>query len=118
MRELIHAFYNSQYASALRLMDALRPSLALDLHLAEHCAPLYAAIRHRALCQYVAPFSSVSLATMATALHTPLGWVGVGGRGGRGGEGERGGSPWGEGGGVRGLQAGWAGGRAGRGGGG
>lgn len=38
----------------------------------QHVPALYAAIRHRALCQYVQPFSSVDLAVMAAALNTPV----------------------------------------------
>ncbi|KAG2424834.1 hypothetical protein HXX76_014255 [Chlamydomonas incerta] len=72
MRELVHAFYNSQYAVALRLLEGLKPALLLDMHVAEHVPALYAAIRHRALCQYVQPFSSVDLSVMAAALNTPV----------------------------------------------
>lgn len=35
MRELVHAFYNSQYAAALRLLEGLKPALLLDMHVAE-----------------------------------------------------------------------------------
>ncbi|EFJ45720.1 hypothetical protein VOLCADRAFT_63341 [Volvox carteri f. nagariensis] len=73
IRELVHAFYNSQYASALRCLEALKPTLLLDMHVAEYVPQLYALIRHRALCQYVQPFSSVNLATMAVAFNTPVG---------------------------------------------
>ncbi|KAG2487456.1 hypothetical protein HYH03_013879, partial [Edaphochlamys debaryana] len=41
-------------------------------HAAEHVPALYASIRHRALCQYVQPFSRVDLAAMATAFSTPV----------------------------------------------
>ncbi|GLC42921.1 hypothetical protein PLESTB_001814700 [Pleodorina starrii] len=73
MRELVHAFYNSQYAAALRCLEALKPTLLLDMHLSEYVPQLYALIRHRALCQYVQPFSSVNLAAMAVAFNTPVG---------------------------------------------
>lgn len=35
VRELVHAFYNSQYAAALRCLEALKPALRLDLHVAD-----------------------------------------------------------------------------------
>lgn len=35
MREIVHAFYNSKYAAALRGLEALKPSLLLDMHVAE-----------------------------------------------------------------------------------
>ncbi|GFR53055.1 hypothetical protein Agub_g15730, partial [Astrephomene gubernaculifera] len=72
IREVVHAFYNSQYAAALRGLEALKPALLLDLHAAEHVPSLYAAIRTRALCQYVQPFSSVNLHAMAEAFNTPV----------------------------------------------
>lgn len=36
---------------------------------------LYSAIRSKALIQYVTPFTSVNLVTMATAFATTVGWV-------------------------------------------
>lgn len=39
----------------------------------QHVPSLYSSIRHRALCQYVQPFSSVDLHAMATAFNTPVG---------------------------------------------
>jgi hypothetical protein len=36
---------------------------------------LYSAIRSKALIQYVTPFTSVNLATMATAFATTVGWA-------------------------------------------
>ncbi len=72
VRELLHDFYGSRYASCLRTLAALRPSLALDMYLAPHVEALYSAIRQRALIQYTAPFTSVSLATMAEAFSSSV----------------------------------------------
>lgn len=72
VRELLHDFYNSRYASCLAHLTSLQPSLSLDLHLAGHVSSLYSAIRQRALCQYTAPFISVNLATMATAFNSSV----------------------------------------------
>ncbi|KIY96361.1 COP9 signalosome complex subunit 1, partial [Monoraphidium neglectum] len=73
VRDLISDFYNSRYASCLAHLAALRPALALDVHLHDHAQALYASIRHRALVQYTAPYSSVSLAAMAQAFGTDTG---------------------------------------------
>jgi hypothetical protein len=111
---MVHAFYGSSYATCLQQLEALRPQLALDMHLAvshtssslhkssarqlaashiaawvplakaavltsgmpwlqAHVEPLYSAIRSKALIQYVTPFTSVNLATMATAFATTVG---------------------------------------------
>jgi hypothetical protein len=34
VREMVHAFYGSSYATCLQQLEALRPQLALDMHLA------------------------------------------------------------------------------------
>ncbi len=36
VRDLIHDFHNSRYASCLAHLAALRPALALDIHLHDH----------------------------------------------------------------------------------
>ncbi len=54
VRELLLDFYHSRYASCLRHLEALRPQLQLDLHLAGHLEGLYSHIRQRALVQWVA----------------------------------------------------------------
>lgn len=40
-----------------------------------HVEALYSQVRSKALIQYVTPFTSVNLATMATAFATTVGWV-------------------------------------------
>ena len=47
--------------------------LRLDLHLGEHAEALYGQIRQRAVMQYVAPFISVDLNTMARAFNSSVG---------------------------------------------
>jgi COP9 signalosome complex subunit 1 len=83
VREIVHDFYGSRYASCLTGMARLRPALLLDMHLHDHVDALYSAIRSRALVQYTAPFASVDLATMAEAFTTTVGcgalprWAGL-----------------------------------------
>lgn len=46
--------------------------LRLDPHLADHIETLYSQIRQRAVMQYVAPFTTVDLNTMATAFNSSV----------------------------------------------
>jgi COP9 signalosome complex subunit 1 len=72
VRELIHDFYASRYASCLGYLQKLKPNLLLDIHLYDHVETLYEQIRHRALIQYTNPFISVDLNTMASAFKTSV----------------------------------------------
>eukprot|EP00238_Polyblepharides_amylifera_P015908 CAMPEP_0196584436 /NCGR_PEP_ID=MMETSP1081-20130531/47059_1 /TAXON_ID=36882 /ORGANISM="Pyramimonas amylifera, Strain CCMP720" /LENGTH=415 /DNA_ID=CAMNT_0041905639 /DNA_START=73 /DNA_END=1320 /DNA_ORIENTATION=- len=72
VRELISDFYAARYASCLGYLESLRPQLSLDLHLHLHVQPLYEQIRHKALIQYVTPFTSVCLTKMAAAFNTSV----------------------------------------------
>ena len=47
--------------------------IRLDLHLGEHAEVLYGQIRQRAVMQYVAPFITVDLHTMARAFNSGVG---------------------------------------------
>eukprot|EP00193_Tetraselmis_chui_P010230 CAMPEP_0177788702 /NCGR_PEP_ID=MMETSP0491_2-20121128/22288_1 /TAXON_ID=63592 /ORGANISM="Tetraselmis chuii, Strain PLY429" /LENGTH=427 /DNA_ID=CAMNT_0019310379 /DNA_START=219 /DNA_END=1503 /DNA_ORIENTATION=+ len=70
VREMIHDYYNSRYASCLKYMEAIKP--ALDLYLADCVKMLYKSIRSRALIQYTTPFTSVQMGTMAAAFNTTV----------------------------------------------
>ncbi|XP_010919243.2 COP9 signalosome complex subunit 1 [Elaeis guineensis] len=70
VRELIHDFYASHYASCLEYLENLKPNLLLDIHLHDHVETLYTQIRHKAIIQYTHPFISVDLHTMASAFKT------------------------------------------------
>eukprot|EP00252_Welwitschia_mirabilis_P017230 TRINITY_DN38206_c0_g1_i1.p1 TRINITY_DN38206_c0_g1~~TRINITY_DN38206_c0_g1_i1.p1 ORF type:complete len:440 (-),score=62.48 TRINITY_DN38206_c0_g1_i1:314-1633(-) len=72
VRELIHDFYASRYASCLKYLQNLKPNLMLDIHLHDHVEVLYNQIRHQALIQYTTPFISVDLHTMANAFMTDV----------------------------------------------
>jgi len=72
IRELINDFYASRYASCLKYLDKLKPSVQLDLHLHEHVESLYQKIRNKALVQYFSPFSSIDLKTMADSFNTSV----------------------------------------------
>jgi len=72
VRELVHDFYNSRYASCLKTLEKLKPDLLLDLHLHDHVAALYTDIRSKALVQYFSPFVTVDMKRMADAFNTPV----------------------------------------------
>jgi len=69
VRELVHDFYGSRYASCLSYLDKMRPDLVLDLHLHAHLNTLYDDIRSKALIQYFSPFMTVDLTRMAAAFN-------------------------------------------------
>uniref|UniRef100_A0A5B6ZHT0 Putative COP9 signalosome complex subunit 1 n=1 Tax=Davidia involucrata TaxID=16924 RepID=A0A5B6ZHT0_DAVIN len=72
VRELIHDFYSSHYASCLDYLGSLEANLLLDIHLHDHVETLYDQIRHKALIQYTHPFVSVDLHMMANAFKTSV----------------------------------------------
>ncbi|XP_047324376.1 COP9 signalosome complex subunit 1-like [Impatiens glandulifera] len=72
VRELIHNFYYSRYASALDYLANLKTNMLLDIHLHDHVDTLYEKIRHKALIQYTHPFVSVDLHMMASAFRTTV----------------------------------------------
>jgi len=72
LRDAIGDFAASRYSTSLAALDALRPRLACDPHLHDHAVALLAAIRVKAITAYCAPFTTVRLAAMATALNTQV----------------------------------------------
>ena len=44
VRELVHDFYASRYASCLKQLQRLQPTLNLDMHLHQHAAALSSAV--------------------------------------------------------------------------
>lgn len=69
LRDIIFKFYESKYASCLRLLDEIRDNLLVDMYLAPHVSALYAQIRNRALIQYFSPYLSADMRKMATAFN-------------------------------------------------
>ena len=72
VREAVHDFYHSRYASCLDALDKLKPDLLLDLHLHDHVKQLYEDVRSKALVQYFSPFVSVDMNLMATAFNVSV----------------------------------------------
>lgn len=52
LRDIIFKFYESKYASCLKLLEEIKDNLLLDMYIAPHVNKLYSQIRNRALIQY------------------------------------------------------------------
>ncbi|XP_013408510.1 COP9 signalosome complex subunit 1 [Lingula anatina] len=72
LRDIIYKFYESKYASCLKLLGEIRENLLLDLYIAPHVNTLYTQIRNRALCQYFSPYMSADMGKMAEAFNTTV----------------------------------------------
>lgn len=69
LRDIIFKFYESKYASCLKLLDEIKDNLLLDMYIAPHVNVLYTLIRNRALIQYFSPYLSADMHKMATAFN-------------------------------------------------
>lgn len=69
LRDIIFKFYESKYASCLKLLDEIKDNLMLDMYLASHVSNLYTQIRSRALIQYFSPYLSADMVKMASAFN-------------------------------------------------
>uniref|UniRef100_A0A8C6KWZ1 G protein pathway suppressor 1 n=1 Tax=Nothobranchius furzeri TaxID=105023 RepID=A0A8C6KWZ1_NOTFU len=72
IRDIIFKFYESKYASCLKLLDEMKDNLLLDMYLAPHIKTLYSQIRNRALIQYFSPYVSADMTKMAQAFNTTV----------------------------------------------
>ncbi|KAG1675709.1 COP9 signalosome complex subunit 1 [Nymphon striatum] len=72
LRDIIFQFYESKYASCLKLLENINDNLRLDMYLAPHVTTLYTQIRNRALIQYFSPYLSADMNKMATAFNTTV----------------------------------------------
>ncbi|XP_030840647.1 COP9 signalosome complex subunit 1 isoform X2 [Strongylocentrotus purpuratus] len=70
LRDIIFMFYESKYASCLKLLEEIKDNLLLDMYLAPHVTVLYSQIRNRALIQYFSPYVSADMQKMASAFNT------------------------------------------------
>lgn len=65
IRRAINFFCAAKYTQCLDILQAYRADYLLDLHLQRHIPKLYARIRTKSIVQYFAPFSRVTLDSMA-----------------------------------------------------
>ncbi|KAM3860156.1 COP9 signalosome complex subunit 1 isoform 2-T2 [Diretmus argenteus] len=72
VRDIIFKFYESKYASCLKMLDEIKDNLLLDMYLAPHVRTLYTQIRNRALIQYFSPYVSADMTNMAQAFNTTV----------------------------------------------
>lgn len=72
LRDIIFKFYESKYASCLKLLDEIKDNLLLDMYIAPHVNALYTQIRNRALIQYFSPYLSADMRKMASAFNTTV----------------------------------------------
>ncbi len=72
LHALVNAFYNCRYTEALRVLEKLRPRLAIDPNLAEHATVLTRQIRNKAIVQFFSPYSAVDMKMMAAAFNTSV----------------------------------------------
>ncbi|XP_046993044.1 COP9 signalosome complex subunit 1 isoform X1 [Schistocerca americana] len=72
LRDIIFKFYESKYASCLKLLDEIKDNLLLDMYIAPHVNALYTQIRNRALIQYFSPYLSADMHKMAAAFNTTV----------------------------------------------
>ncbi len=70
IRRAISFFCSAKYAQCLDILEAYRADYLLDLHLQRHVPKLYARIRTKSIVQYFAPFSRVTLDSMAKTFST------------------------------------------------
>lgn len=70
LRQILNTFYDSQYATTLKLLERHAPRHLLDVHLSNHVPFLVSSILDKAVVSFTKPFTSVSLAKMASS----FGW--------------------------------------------
>nr|CAD7592976.1 unnamed protein product [Timema genevievae] len=72
LRDIIFKFYESKYASCLKLLGDIKENLLLDMYIAPHVNALYTQIRNRALIQYFSPYLSADMHRMADSFNTTV----------------------------------------------
>lgn len=72
LRDIIFKFYESKYASCLKLLDEIKDNILLDMYIAPHVNVLYTQIRNRALIQYFGPYLSADMKKMAVAFNRTI----------------------------------------------
>lgn len=70
LRRAIVDFVSGKYTACLSTLEAYRADYLLDLYLQRHVGAIYSLIRRKSMVAYFAPFSRVSIATMAKAFDT------------------------------------------------
>lgn len=69
IRDIVFAFYESNYSKCLSLLQTLRDNFRLDVFLSPHVEKLYSKIRNRSLIQYFSPYVVADMRKMAEAFN-------------------------------------------------
>lgn len=72
IRDMVHEFFSGHYGKCLRSLHALKPRLALDIHLHGHAHNLIDMITDRCILQYCIPYNVIDLTRMASAMDMDL----------------------------------------------
>lgn len=71
IRRAISFFCSSKYTACLEILEAYRTDYLLDLYLHQHVSTIYNRVRSKAIVQYFAPFSRVTLDSMSQTFASP-----------------------------------------------
>ena len=72
LRGIVQSFYHGRYSQCLQQLAEWRIEACLDMFLSNHITHLLTEIRNRALVQYLSPYLSARMDSMAEVFHTSL----------------------------------------------
>ncbi|KRX72013.1 COP9 signalosome complex subunit 1b [Trichinella sp. T6] len=72
VREILQTYIDCQYKKLFSLLDSIRTRLSIDVYIEPHVNSLYMRIRNRSFAQFLYPYSSVSMQTMASTFDTSV----------------------------------------------
>ncbi|KRZ70291.1 COP9 signalosome complex subunit 1 [Trichinella papuae] len=72
VREILQTYLDCQYKKLFSLLDSIKASLNIDVYMEPHVNTLYMMIRNRSFAQFLYPYSSVSMQTMASTFDTSV----------------------------------------------
>ncbi|KRX27932.1 COP9 signalosome complex subunit 1 [Trichinella nelsoni] len=72
VREILQTYIDCQYKKLFSLLDSIRACLSIDVYIEPHVNSLYMRIRNRSFAQFLYPYSSVSMQTMASTFDTSV----------------------------------------------
>ncbi|KRY30349.1 COP9 signalosome complex subunit 1 [Trichinella spiralis] len=72
VREILQTYIDCQYKKLFSLLDSIRAYLSIDVYIEPHVNSLYMRIRNRSFAQFLYPYSSVSMQTMASTFDTSV----------------------------------------------
>uniref|UniRef100_A0A1I7V2Z8 PCI domain-containing protein n=1 Tax=Caenorhabditis tropicalis TaxID=1561998 RepID=A0A1I7V2Z8_9PELO len=70
--ELLHSYTSSRFGKCFSIMDSVKNRLLLDPFISHNVRELFARIRQKCVIQYLQPYSTIKIETMAAALNTTV----------------------------------------------